>query len=110
MNRFELINEVERLKRQLERAERVEQDNKYLSSENNRLNQEVGRLYSQQTIIAQYFDSLGQQPGMQIWLDVADDLRCGRLVSPKFHQRASRRNVAERRTQPQGRRKKSRRT
>lgn len=109
MNRFELLNEVERLKRLLEHAESVEANRQILSAENRRLNTEVGRLYSQQTIIAQYFDALGQQPGMQMWLDVADDLRCNRLVSPKFHKRASKRKVTDRRTESQGRRKKTRR-
>jgi hypothetical protein len=109
MNRFELLNEVVRLTQRLERADRVEADNAYLSSENRRLNTELGRLYSQQTIIAQYLDHVGQEKDKAFLLDIADDLRCGRLVGYKFAKRVSKRIVTERRTQAQGRRKTQRR-
>lgn len=109
MNRFELINEVVRLTQLIERANETQAENSYLSSENHRLGVEIGRLQSQQVVIAQYLDKIGQEPGKEFWLDVADDLRCGRLVGGKFLQRASKRSGSERRTQAQGRRKAKRR-
>jgi hypothetical protein len=103
MNRFELMNELERV-RKFDRTDDLSRELRSLQDENHKLNQEVNRLLSQQVIVAQYFDVLGQKPGMEMWLDVADDLRTGRLGLPSvFASRAKR--VKERRTQAQGRRK-----
>lgn len=110
MNRFELINEVERLRRDLKQVAREADSLADCQSETRRLTQEIGRLYSQQTIIAQYLDVLGQEPGMEMWLNVADDLRCNRLISPTMWNGGSRRSVRDRRMEAQGRRRKARRS
>lgn len=102
MNRFELMNELERV-RKFDRTEEYSQEVRRLQDENHKLNQEVNRLLSQQVIVAQYFDALGQKPGQEMWLDVADDLRMGQLVPSVVANRALR--VKERRAQAQGRRK-----
>ncbi len=105
MNRFELMNELERV-RQLDRTVEYGREVSRLQEENHRLNGEVNRLLSQQVVIAQHFDNLGQTPGMEMWLDVADDLRTGRIGLPSaLANRAQR--LKERRTQAQGRRKPS---
>jgi len=107
MNRFELMNELERV-RNFDRTDELSREVSRLQDENHKLNLEVNRLLSQQVVVAQYFDVLGQEPGKEMWLDVADDLRTGRLGLPSvFSKRAKR--LKERRTQPQGRRKPSNR-
>lgn len=106
MNRFELMNELERVRAELNRADRADRELEMLQSENHRLNHEVNRLLSQQVIVAQHFDNLGQTPGMEMWLDVADDLRTGRIGLPSALSNRARR-LKERRTQAQGRRKPS---
>jgi hypothetical protein len=109
MNRYELMNEIERIKERREDSDRTVNELSYLRRENERLNDEVNRLLSQQVVISQYFDTLGRESGKEMWLDVADDLRRGRLVSPPNFKRQSKRNTTERRTQQQGRRKSTRR-
>lgn len=108
MNRFELINELERVKR-FDRTEEYFKEIRFLQAENKRLNDEIGLLHTVLTYTAHHFDALGQRPGFEMYLDVADDIRCNRLVSPPDFKRQSKRNVRDRREQAQGRRKKSRR-
>ncbi len=109
MNRFELMNEVERIKGERDRYKKQAESLSFYQNENHEQNLEIERLRSQQVIVAQYFDVLGQTPGFEMWLDVADDLRCGRLISPKKFVRQSQRTTRDRRVQPQGRRKGTRR-
>ena len=109
MNRFELINELEKLVKERDYYKKQAESLSFYQDENHKHVAELGRLYSQQTIIAQYFDALGQKPGMKMWLDVADDLRTGRLIGLTGFKRRSKRDVKDRREQPQGRRKKARR-
>lgn len=108
MNRFELINELERVKR-FDRTEEYSKEISWLQSENERLSIELDRTRSVLVITAEHLDALGKKPGFEMYLDVADDMRCYRLVSPPDFKRQSRRNLRDRREQSQGRRKKTRR-
>ncbi len=104
MNRYELMNEFERLKK-FDKTEEYYQSILRLQRENDKLHNELECCRSQLVICAQYFDHLGGSDArLREYLTVADDIRLKKLCAPTATT-STRRKLVERRKEVQGRRK-----
>lgn len=107
MNRFELINELERVKSN-DKTEELRREVERLHRENDKLHEDLEKCRSTLVIVAQHMDALGaSDPNMRVYLDVADDIRRHQVKPPAAV--VKRRSLKDRRVAAQGRRKATRR-
>lgn len=78
MNRYELLEEIGKIKSE-DRTEEYYATIERLKEENKKLADRVDILGQMVLIAARHFDILGQNPGQEIYLDIADDLRMEKI-------------------------------
>lgn len=109
MNRFELMNELERVK-ESDRTEEYGREISRLQAENEKLKEKLDVWRQQVMLTAHHLDYLARSSeGLRYLLDTADDLRRGAL-KPLDGETPPPRSLKDRRQQSQGRRKGARRS